>query len=193
MNPKVSKKLPKVMLALTLPVLVTLCVLCAGFTSMFIGIGFVEGVAKPGKKYTQEAVYIGRETNGWADYQCAALCVEVYGGGAVHEPRIMKQEGDPCGHCLVPRDLSHLEELGTAYSESQCGSMAGQAGYLAYFYDYSTSVCAVEGKYEYVGLEDTRKACIASAKQAGYPNAIYVSENKRCLGLQVSNKDVHFF
>ena len=71
--------------------------------------------------------------------------------------------------------------------------MAGQAGYLAYFYDYSTSVCAVEGKYEYVGLEDTRKACIASAKQAGYPNAIYVSENKRCLGLQVSNKDVHFF
>ena len=193
MNPKVSKKLPKVMLALTLPVLVTLCVLCAGFTSMFIGLGFVEGVAKPGKKYTQEAVYIGRETNGWADYQCAALCVEVYGGGAVHEPRIMKQEGDPCGHCLVPRDLSHVTTVGTARSGGECSTMAGQAGYLAYFYYPQTGECAAEGKYEYIGLEDTRKDCVASAKQAGYVNSIYQAATKKCFGTYVRSDETYLF
>ena len=40
MNIKVHKNLPKVMLALILPALVMLCVLCAGYTSMFLSLVF---------------------------------------------------------------------------------------------------------------------------------------------------------
>jgi len=169
-------------------VVVILCGSCAAMYSDMVSQGFVEG--GPAQVcQTTSLRPISPGTSGWSERQCANYCVETYGRGTIHRPpppNVIANHGGVnfCGHCIVEIDLSNLDNVGSANSADECSYMAGKAKYLKYNYDSKTGRCSADGKYEYIGFKDTRSDCIASAKQTGYNNAIYITNENKCFGTQ---------
>lgn len=173
----------KVILMLTLLALVVLCYTCAGMNSYLLSKGFKEGVAQPGRTTFTRSL----NTNEPMSYsKCASFCANECRELGVSAAGVKaKASGNSCMCDSIPRNLSHVINVGEASTANECSVMAGEAGYLTYFYNPGTNRCGGERKVANIGTTETQKECIALAKKQGYPSeVIYLPDTKKCFGVE---------
>lgn len=165
----------KIVLAVTLSVLVILCISCAAF----LVDRFVDGGGAQPRHPTLDDVpvsgIVGRTFE--SPSACASACSERYGsrGGSI-------KAFDPAhGNCFCYTQSLPVKDLGNVDSDADCSRMAGSSGYLRYLYDSSTGSCGGRGIYEEVGQAETKKDCYDMVKAAGKSNAAWDSNTKKCV------------